>query len=101
MIHLVKQLTAGFCYITVWHGSGFTSGFTPGEQKKLKRLTLKPLLLILLLSIHLSAWRATSLATSFGAAGEAMLLQIAERSPSSGAALAWHSLLLSALFYQF
>jgi hypothetical protein len=40
MVYSVKQLTAGFCCITVWHGSGFTSAFSPGERKKLKRLTL-------------------------------------------------------------
>ncbi len=40
MVYSVKQLTAGFCCITVWQRSGFTSAFAPGEQKKLKRLTL-------------------------------------------------------------
>ena len=40
MIYSVKQLTAGFCCITVWHRSGLTSAFPPGERKKLKRLTL-------------------------------------------------------------
>jgi hypothetical protein len=40
MVYSVKQLTDGFCCIVVWHGSGFTSPFAPGEQKKLKRLTL-------------------------------------------------------------
>jgi hypothetical protein len=40
MVYSVKQLTAGFCNITVWHRSAFTWPFAPGEQKKLKRLTL-------------------------------------------------------------
>jgi hypothetical protein len=44
MAYSVKQLTAGFCRITEWHGSGFTSAFAPGEQKKLKGLTLNSLL---------------------------------------------------------
>jgi len=40
MVYSVKQLTKGCYYISVWHGSGFTWPFLPGEQKKLKRLTL-------------------------------------------------------------
>jgi hypothetical protein len=40
MVYSVKQLTVGFCCITVWHRSGFTSAFAPGEQKKLNGLTL-------------------------------------------------------------
>jgi hypothetical protein len=40
MVHSVKQLTAGFYYITEWHRSGFTSAFPSGEQKKLDGLTL-------------------------------------------------------------
>jgi hypothetical protein len=44
MIYSVKQLTAGYCCITVRHGSGFTWAFSPDEQKKLKRLTLNSLL---------------------------------------------------------
>ena len=40
MVCSVKQLTEGFCCITAWHRSGFTSAFAPGEQKKLKRLPL-------------------------------------------------------------
>jgi hypothetical protein len=40
MVYSVKQLTERFCCITVWQRSGFTSAFAPGEQKKLKRVTL-------------------------------------------------------------
>src|SRR5262245_35523843 len=40
MIYPVKQLTEGYCCITIWHRTGFTSAFASGEQKKLKRLTL-------------------------------------------------------------
>jgi hypothetical protein len=44
MVYSVKQLTDGYCCIIDWQRSGFTSAFAPGEQKKLKRLTLNPLL---------------------------------------------------------
>jgi hypothetical protein len=40
MVYSVKQLTADCCCITEWHGGGLKSEFAPGEQKKLKRLTL-------------------------------------------------------------
>jgi hypothetical protein len=40
MVYSVKQLTEGYCCIIVWHRSGFTSAFAPGEQKKLNGLTL-------------------------------------------------------------
>jgi hypothetical protein len=39
MINLVKQLTDGFRWITVWHRSGLKSPVTLGRQKTLKRLT--------------------------------------------------------------
>jgi hypothetical protein len=38
--YTVKQLTAGYCFISVWQRSGFIWPFAPGEQKKLKGLTL-------------------------------------------------------------
>jgi hypothetical protein len=40
MVYSVKQLTDGYCCITEWQRSDFTWPFLPGEQKKLKRLTL-------------------------------------------------------------
>jgi hypothetical protein len=40
MVYSVKQLTEGYCCIIVWHRSGLTSAFAPGEQKKLNGLTL-------------------------------------------------------------
>jgi hypothetical protein len=40
MVYSVKQLTEGYDCITEWHGTSFTSVFAPGEQKKLKGLTL-------------------------------------------------------------
>ena len=40
MVYSVKQLTDSFRCITTWQRNGFTRAFAPGEQEKLKRLTL-------------------------------------------------------------
>jgi hypothetical protein len=48
MLYSVKQLTEGLCCITMWQTSGFTSAFSPGEQKKLSRLTLNSLFKIII-----------------------------------------------------
>jgi hypothetical protein len=55
MVYSVKQLTAGFCCITEWQRSGLTSAVAPGEQKKLKGLTLNSLLSISLRARCLAA----------------------------------------------